>query len=226
MADPVTISDRDELLGRLLSLLADRGIARKWAATREPQATLDQECTAVASDPQRLRLFGDYLRAKPVVQRSVDNLLAHISVAANARREHLPPPQDVLFGAGWRIARWLPTFLVIDGPLGRFLRAADSPLNAVLKVDHARYPILAQARDLFSDDLFRRLRNGVGHWAFAFEQGPGGERLICFDYDTGERTADVTLLEAEAFHLASFAVIECLDQRIFRVANPRVSNRE
>jgi hypothetical protein len=116
---------------------------------------------------------------------------------------------------GTRIARWLPTFLVIDGPLGRFLRAADSPLNELLRREHASYPALTQARDTFNHDLFRRLRNGVGHWAFAWEQDTDGERLVCFDWESGERTAEVSLLEAEALHVVSFAVIECLDRRLF-----------
>lgn len=82
------------------------------------------------------------------------------------------------------------------------------------------YPTLAQARDAFNHDLFRRVRNGVGHWAFAIEHRDDGERLVCFDFESGEPTADISLLEAEALHLASYAVIECLDQRIFRHANP------
>jgi hypothetical protein len=119
---------------------------------------------------------------------------------------------------GTRIGRWLPTFLVIDGPLGRFLRSADSPLNELLRRAHSTYPTLAQARDTFSHDLFRQVRNGVGHWAFAWEQGDDGERLVCFHPESGKRTAEVSLLEAEGLHVASFAVIECLDRRIFDLA--------
>jgi hypothetical protein len=78
---------------------------------------------------------------------------------------------------------------------------------------------LAQARDLFNHDLFRRVRNGVGHWSFAFEGvGLDDTQLICFDWETGARTAEVHVLEAEALFLASFSIIECLDRYVFRQA--------
>jgi hypothetical protein len=116
---------------------------------------------------------------------------------------------------GTRIARWVPTFLVIDGPLGRFLRSADSPFNALLRNEYSTYPTLAQARDTFNHDLFRRVRNGVGHWAFTWEPNDVGGQLTCFDWESGERTAEVSLLEAEALYVTSFSVIESLARRIF-----------
>lgn len=218
MPDQSQVSDKDRLLSSLLQVLAARGIARRWAQSLTPQSDLERECTAVVSDPRRAEEFVRYLRANPVVHLSVRTFLAHLSVAANVRMEHVPSPQQLLVPVGTRIARWLPTFLVVDGPVGRFLRAADSPLNLLLRSDHETYPALAQARDTFNHDLFRRVRNGVGHWAFTWEQDHAGERLVCYDWESGERSAEVSLLEAEALHLTSFAVIECLDERIFRLA--------
>ena len=36
---------------------------------------------------------------------------------------------------GWHLSRWLPTFLLIDGPLGRLLRDHQSPLAKILKTN-------------------------------------------------------------------------------------------
>jgi hypothetical protein len=207
--------DRDQLLRPLLQVLAARGLARRWAQSQTPYSDLDSECVAIASDAELAEQFGEYLHLNPVIRFSVQAFLAHLSVAANVRSEQIPQPQQVLMPIGTRIARWLPTFLVIDGPLGRFLRATDSPLNQLLRREYATYPTLAQARDTFNHDLFRRVRNGVGHWAFAWEGRADGEQLVCFDWESGERTAEVSLLEAEALHVAAFTVIECLDRRIF-----------
>ena len=208
--------NRDELLRSLLQVLAARGIARRWAASETPQSDLQRECASIAAARELAEPLTRYLEANPVIGRSVDTFLAHLSVGANLRPEHVPLPQRILVPVGTRIARWLPTFLVVDGPLGRFLRASDSPLSQLLRTEHARYPCLASARDAFNHDLFRRVRNGVGHWAFSWEQGTDEQRLVCYDHVSGERSADVSLFEAEALHVASFAVVECLDAKILK----------
>ncbi len=212
-------TDKDQLLSKLLQELAARGLARKWAQSQTPYSDLTRDCSLLISDPRLRREFGDYLRANPIIQETVHTLLSHLAMATNGRWQEVPLPARLIARYGWMIGRWLPTFLIIDGPLGRFLRGADSPLNILLRTQHVKYPVLAQTRDVFNHDLFRRVRNGVGHWSFTFEQ-QGTERLVCFDWETGQRTAEVSIMEAEALHLASFSTIECLDQELFRHANP------
>lgn len=205
--------ERDELLGMLLPVLAARGVACRWARSTTPYSDLERECRDMVSRSDLALAFAGYLRRNPIVGSSVYTFLAHVSVAANVKPEHIPDNQRVLLPAGTRLARWLPTFLVIDGPLGRFLRASDSPLNTVLRVEHATYPTIAQARDTFNCDFFRKVRNGVGHWAIAWDHG--NEQLVCFDGESGEKTVVISFLEGEALHLASFSVIECLDRHVF-----------
>lgn len=213
-------TDKDELLSKLLQEMATRGLACRWAESPTPYSDLSRECSLLSGDPPLNREFGDYLRANPIIQESVHTFLSHLAMATNGRWQEVPLPARLIARHGWMIGRWLPTFLIIDGPLGRFLRAAESPLNILLRTQHTRYPILAQTRDVFNHDLFRRVRNGVGHWSFTFEHQDTKERLVCFDWESGKRTAEVSLLEAEALHLASFSTIECLDQNLFRRANP------
>lgn len=210
---------RDELLRTLLQILAARGIARRWAESETPRSDLERECTAIVATREIVEQLARYLGANPVISLSVETFLAHLSVGANLRAEHVPVPQRMLVPLGTRIARWLPTLLVVDGPLGRLLRASDSPLSQLLRTEHTRYPCLASARDAFNHDLFRRVRNGVGHWAFSWEQGAGEQRLVCYDHVTGERSAEVSLLEAEALHVVSFAVVECLDEKVLKAVH-------
>lgn len=216
-------SDQDTLLRELLALLAAKGIARKWSTSYTPYSDLQRECNAVASDPAVLLQFSQYFTNNKIIQLTVETFLAYYSVAAFSRADQIPWPAQLFAHRGVWINRWLPTFLVIDGPLGKFLRASESPLNILLRARHEEFPILAQARDLFNHDLFRRVRNGVAHWSFTFEGEGQEERLICFDWESGQRTVDVSVLEAESLNMASFSIIECLDRGIFKPTKAIVS---
>lgn len=213
-------TDKDKRLGKLLPVLAARGLTCRWAESQTPYSDLSAECTLLSGDPPLCREVGDYLRANPIIQQTVHTLLSHLAMATSFRWQDVPLPARLVARHGSMIGRWLPTFLIIDGPLGRFLRATDSPLNILLRTQHARHPVLAQARDLFNHDLFRRVRNGVGHWSFAFEERDATEWLVCFDWESGKRTAEVSIVESETLHLVSFSIIECLDSELFRHANP------
>ena len=193
--------DKDELLRDLLEVLARRGIAERWSQSRTPYSDLRAECSRVASDEAARQQFATYLHQNPVIQLTVESLIEYMAAAT------LGGPQDAdkglrnLADRGARLTAWLPTFLIIDGPLGHFLRDPDSPLNALLREQHATYPILAQARDLFNHDLFRRVRNAFAHWSFFLR--PGDDRVICLNWDTGQTSVEITPIEAEALHLAS-----------------------
>ena len=211
--------DKNKLLSLQLITLAKRGLTRKWADSTTPFYDLEVECALMIDDHSHSQNFKSYLQKNSIIQQSVRTLLSHLAMAANGSWQDVPLPARLIARHGWMIGRWLPTFLIIDGPLGKFLRATDSPLNVVLRTQHKRYPILAQARDLFNHDLFRRVRNGVGHWSFTFEQEDSIEKLLCFDLESGSPT-EISISEAEALHLTSFSIIECLDKKIFQGVNP------
>lgn len=211
--------DKDQLLSKLLKDLDVHGIARLWAKSSTPYSDLATECSSLIGSEELKNDFGEYLRSNPIIQDTLRTLLSHLAMAANSDWKEVPHPAKLIARHGWMIGRWLPTFLIIDGPLGRFLRDKESPLSALLKAEYANYPTLAQARDLFNHDLFRRVRNGVGHWSFTIEN-ESAERLICYDWKSGVRAAEVSIIEAEALHYASAATIECFDVELFRHANP------
>jgi hypothetical protein len=213
--------DKDEVLRDLLKVLANRGIAKKWASSQQPYSDLLQECRMLMSDPTCQEKFSIYLKTNPIIQETVETMLAVFAMAARARWQEVEMPLQLLARRGWHINRWLPTFLIIDGPLGRFLKEPDSPLKALLREEYAKYPILAQARDVFNHDLFRRIRNGVGHWSFLWKEENGVSQITIVDWETGKTDITITLLEAEAFHVVAFSVIEVLDKELFSCSNPR-----
>jgi len=224
MTDPEPPS-KDELLSELLRHLPPRGMAKRWAVLPQPHTALALECqhlaTALKQDPE----FGLYLRRHPIIRQSTDTMLAQFAMVANVRWQSVPELVQPLARRGWHIARWLPTFLIVDGPLGRVLRSAESPLNRVLCSRKGEYPILAEARDAFNHETFRLVRNGVAHWAFLWQETSGGSQLVILDESSGAPTITVTLVEAEAMHLLAFSIVEALDQEVFRRAAPGVSNR-
>jgi hypothetical protein len=79
-------------------------------------------------------------------------------------------------------------------------------------------PCLAQARDAFNHELFRQVRNGVGHWSFIWETS-NQDRLITLDWETGKETAVVSIMEAEALHLLAFSIIEAIDTETFQYSH-------
>src|SRR6185312_14487299 len=155
----------DELL---FPLLKNRGIASLWAERSNPRTDLDSECRTLAEDSEFTKSLASYLADNPVVVQSLDNVLAQLAFSAGIHWRQASEILRPLARQGWHLSRWLPTFLLIDGPLGRLLRNKQSPLAARLRLDHAALPLLANSRDAFNHDLFRRVRNGFAHWSFTW----------------------------------------------------------
>jgi hypothetical protein len=221
MQNPPPKFHKDQLLRQMLQVLATRGIARAWAEMPRPYSAISAECKQIASDQNAAQQLGEYLKANPIVQETVETLLAHLAMTANVRWQDTPAIVQPLSRRGWHISRWLPTFLIIDGPLGRVLTAASSPLFVLLRSNSNVYPAICQARDMFNNDLFRRVRNGVGHWSFLWTDTQGAQELVMVEEKTNARQTKISLLEAEALHLVAFSVIEALDRELFSVVNPR-----
>jgi hypothetical protein len=128
---------RDLELRQRLGFLSLRGMVRRWAAAETPYRDLERDCATLRADAALLREFTDYLQANPLIRNAVESFLAHMSVASLARCQDIQMPAQLYAWRGVWIGRWLPAFLVIDGPLGRFLRAQTSPLNVLLRRNHA-----------------------------------------------------------------------------------------
>lgn len=182
----MTREGSDTTLRLLLRLLANRGIA--------------------------VRL---YLAQTPIIEQSMRMLLAHLAMASAVRWQDTAPILRPLARQGWHLGRWLPTFLLIDGPFGRLFRGVDSPVSQALRSDRAAFPLLTAARDAFNHDLFRRLRNGFGHWSFICDDSGTEAQIRIIHWETGRDELRIGLLEAEALHFFTYCIIEAVDEAMF-----------
>jgi hypothetical protein len=76
--------------------------------------------------------------------------------------------------------------------------------------------VLTAAKDLLSDKTFRLLRNGFTHWAFDWEVVGGESFVIAFDWERDLPVAKLHQSEADAFHIATFALVEVLEGSVLR----------
>jgi len=205
-----------EIDALLFGLLAKRGIANAWSGKSSPRDALAEECRGLMSDSTFRADMAAYIAANPVVSESLETVLAQLAFSAGTDVPPSNPRLHQLAYRGRHLARWIPTFLLIDGPLGRLLRQRPSPLARHLSTSYAQYPLLASARDAFNNDLFRKIRNGFAHWSFTWRQEVASARITIFDFESGTQEAEVSLLEAEALHYLSSLVIRTLDEEILR----------
>jgi hypothetical protein len=202
----------------LFDLLKARGLAVSWANHHDPRAGLIAECEILGSDSEFLIELKSYLAKNPVILQSLDTVLAQLAFSAGVHWQQASETLQPLARRGWHLSRWLPTFLVIDGPLGRLLRDTNSPLAKTLKTTRGAYPLLSSARDLFNNDFFRRIRNGFAHWSFTWQDQGNTAQISIINWDSGAQEAEMTLLEAEALHFISASIIQVIDQSLLRKA--------
>lgn len=202
----------------LFSRLASRGMAAAWVR-KAPRDALTAECRALIADPVFQSSLAAYLAANPVVTQSIETVLAQLAFSAGVHWRQAEEVLQPLAHRGWHLARWLPTFLLVDGPLGRLLRQRPSPLAEKLQSGYIAYPLLASARDAFNSDLFRKVRNGFAHWSFRWSGVGSSVQIEVFHFESGAKEADVSLLEAEALHYLVASVTHVLDEELLRKAS-------
>ena len=66
-----------------------------------------------------------YLRAHTTLPRAIKMLFTSISMAARAKWHEAPEHIKGVVARGWFLGRWIPTFLIIDGPIGRTAEIRD-----------------------------------------------------------------------------------------------------
>jgi hypothetical protein len=207
---------------QLIGHLNKRGVAGAWHEQTDPLSKVEHECTSLGSDQSRREAISKYLSGNPIIKESLESMLAQLAMAAGVKWQDTSAELQPLAYRGWHIGRWLPTFLLIDGPLGKLLRDPNSPIAQLLKqdarsrLDARSYPLLCSARDAFNSELFRVVRNGFAHWSFHWS-GHGREaQITIIDWKTGVRQETISLLEAEALHWLTARVIYALDACLLR----------
>jgi hypothetical protein len=199
---------KDATLRRAFARLVDRGVSSTWTKSLRPFSDLRSECRALMTNDLFKAELRRYLQAHATLPRAVQMFFTCISMAARANWRDVAEGVRPITARGWFIGRWLPTFLIIDGPVGRFVCSESSPLNAQMGPERS---FLTGARDFLNDRTFRLLRNGFAHWGFDWEVVGPESYVVAYDPDRDLPTAKLHQEQADAFHIITFALVEILD---------------
>jgi hypothetical protein len=201
--------EKDRTLAEAFARLKARGVSSAWASSPTPYSALRNECRLLLNDTDFMAALQTYLRTHTGLSRAVTMLFTFIAMSARARWQDAPVPVRGVTARGWFLGRWVPTFLIVDGPIGRFVCGDDSPLRSRYGPEH---PLLSAARDFLKDRLFYLLRNGFAHWAFDWEVVGGESYVVAYDWERDLPTAKMHQSECDAYHIITFALVEVLDE--------------
>jgi len=202
-------AEKDQILRNAFDSLRGRGISSDWTTSTRPHSALSEECKRLMEDQTFVNELTAFLRTRTILRRAIQMFFTQISMSARADWRSAPPAIRGVVARGWFLGRWLPTFLIIDGPIGRFLCHKTSPLHSCFD---GRYPLLAAARAFIGGKLFLQVRNGFAHWGFDWEVVGDDSYIVIYNWEQDLPIAKLHQREADAFHIAAFALIEILDE--------------
>jgi len=159
-------------------------------------------------DATFVQSLDNYLQSRTIISRSITMFFTQVALAADIDWRLAPLQYRSVAARGWFLGRWIPTFLIIDGPIGRFICGNKSPLYQRLATDT---PLLSAAQEFLSNPLFRTLRNGFAHYGFDWEVINYQSYVIAYDWEKDLPIAKLHQEEADAFHIIAFALIQILD---------------
>src|SRR5438477_5539679 len=125
-----SVEEKDELLRRAFKSLSARGIDSPLIRAARPFTELLHECQALSTDTAFSAELQSYLRVHSTLPRALEMFFTYIALSARVDWKSAPEPMRPIAARAWFLGRWLPTFLVLDGPVGRFLCASDSPFGS------------------------------------------------------------------------------------------------
>lgn len=198
---------KDVILRNALNQLKARALASAWGAATQPYTELYAECLRLKADPSFRSELASYLRAHTTVPRAIEMLFTSVAMSARAQWQDAPEPFRPVAARGWFLGRWIPTFLIIDGPIGRFMTADGSPLVGRYGPE---YPLLTAARDFLSERTFKLMRNGFAHWVFDWEVVGSESFVVAYDPERDLPIVKLHQAEADAYHIAAFALVQAL----------------
>ncbi|MCC6758999.1 MAG: hypothetical protein IT395_05185 [Candidatus Omnitrophica bacterium] len=211
-----TEKEKDKLLLKAFRDLETRDIKSELAKSATPFTELQNECSNLMRDKDFANSIEEYLRPRSIVRRAVKMFFTYIAMSARAKWDDVPPAIRPVTARGWFLGRWLPTFLIIDGPIGRFLNSPESPLNKTLPIAS---PMLDAARNFLQNKEFYKLRNGFAHWGFDWEIVGNESYVVAYNWETDLPIIKLHQKEADAFHIITFSIIEILNSTMI---NPKL----
>jgi len=200
--------EKNQILRDALRKLKVRGIHSSWTDSQEPFTDLHRECVRLMNNEDFRDSLSSYLRVHTTLPRSVEMFFTCIAMAARARWQDAPAEFKTVTARGWFLGRWIPTFLIIDGPIGRFMTGDESPMKSYYGT---QIPILTAAREFLDERTFKLLRNGFAHWGFDWEVVSNESYVVAYDWERDLPVAKLHQSEADAYHIVAFTLVEVLN---------------
>src|SRR5437762_3513491 len=210
-------NEKDAILINAFKCLQSRGIASAWTCSSQPFTDMQSECVRLMKDAGFRTNLAAYLRAHTTLPRAIQMFFTSISMAARAKWDEAPEHIRGVVARGWFLGRWIPTFLIIDGPIGRFMVGDDSPLK---RQYGEQFPVLTAAKDFLADRTFKLLRNGFAHWGFDWEVVGAESYVIAYDWERDLPTAKLHQTETDAYHIAAFSLVEVIEKSLLTHDEP------
>ena len=208
--------EKDLILRDAFDKLKARAGPSAWTSASQPFTAMQDESQRLMEDDGFRKALEEYVRVHTTLPRAVQMLFTCISMAARAQWQHVPEEIRPVVARGWFLGRWIPTFLIIDGPIGRFITAGDSPFKGRYGPD---WPMITAARDFLMERTFKVVRNGLAHWGFDWEVVGTNSYVVAYDWERDLPIARLHQLEADAYHIVTFSLIEVLHDTMLSGAN-------
>ncbi len=207
-APPATVQPRpepkrDEQLRRAFSVLSSRISPSAWASSDQPYAALVTAFQDLYSQTDVRADVCTYLERNPSVGSAVEMLFTSVAMSARADWRATPISVRGVAARGWFLGRWIPTFLVLDGPIMRFLTSEAFRRQTGT-------PVMFRAvRAFFSNRDFMLLRHAFAHWSFSWRTDGKDSEILAIGRKPEEEVR-VSRAEADAFHIITFALVEAV----------------
>ncbi|MBM3783511.1 MAG: hypothetical protein FJW30_04075 [Acidobacteria bacterium] len=195
--------DRDAQLRRAFTALSSRVSSSAWTSSDQPYTVLMTAFDDLYAQTDVRADVSSYLGRNPSVGSAVEMLFTSIAMSARADWRATPVSVRGVAARGWFLGRWIPTFLVLDGPIMRFLNS-----EAFRRQTGSAVPLRA-VRAFFSNRDFMLLRHAFAHWSFSWRTDGNDSEILALGRSPDEEVR-VSRAEADAFHIITFALVEAV----------------
>jgi len=195
--------DRDAQLRHAFGVLRNRVPASAWTSSLHPYTNLTDDFCRLQGQTAVREDVSAYLLANSSVRSAIEMLFTSIAMSARADWRAAPESMRGVVARGWFLGRWVPTFLVLDGPIQRFLT------SQAFRRQKGPAELLRAVRAFLSNRDFMLLRHAFAHWSFSWSTDGVDSEIVAIGRSPSEEVR-VSRSEADAFHIITFAVVEAI----------------
>jgi hypothetical protein len=199
----MTPPDRDKQLRHAFDVLKGRVSPSVWTSSAQPYTQLAGEFHRLMGQTPVREDVTKYLEANSSVRSAVETLFTSVAMSARADWRIAPASMRGVAARGWFLGRWVPTFLVLDGPILRFLT------SQAFRRQQGPPELLRSIRAFFSNRDFMLLRHGFAHWSFSWRTDGTDSEIVVLGQSPSEEVR-ASRSEADAFHIVTFALVEAI----------------